>query len=463
MNNTINKTDSIYANTGYGPHFDVLEIGLPDRVAVVEPDTAFWAIVERDALPDALSGKLVQDFRNQSEIFAKEMDHMRFGLTPSAVYFNPTERCNFNCTYCYLPEDMRRNGKNMTTQELEDALARLLSYFRGHLPEGMRPQVIFHGSEPMMVRDAMFAGIEKFNDDFVFGVQTNASLLDDEAISFLGEHQVGIGISLDGPKADLADLTRKNWNGTGSFSHVVKVMEKLSSYPAFNVIATVTKKNVQALPEMVDFFSDFGVGMVMFNPVRCTRQGGLDLKPDDLVLAKHFFDALDKTYELYEKTGKKLVVTNFANILAAIIGPTSRRLMCDISPCGGGRCFFALSAHGDLFPCSEFIGFPAFKGGNIYEDDIKDAIASPAFMKTTGRKVEDIEPCCSCAIRHFCGSPCPAEVHALHGTMKAPAPYCQFYEEQVRYAFRVIANGREDAYLWDGYKDETEESFCWAG
>ena len=39
---------------------------------------------------------------------------LRFGLKPSAVYFNPTERCNLNCTYCYIPEDMRRNGQHMS-------------------------------------------------------------------------------------------------------------------------------------------------------------------------------------------------------------------------------------------------------------------------------------------------------------------------------------------------------------
>ena len=40
----------LYANTGYGPRFSVLEIGLTERVAVVEPDTAFWALVRRDDL-----------------------------------------------------------------------------------------------------------------------------------------------------------------------------------------------------------------------------------------------------------------------------------------------------------------------------------------------------------------------------------------------------------------------------
>jgi len=449
----------LYANTGYGPRFTVLEIGLPDRVAVVEPDLAFWALVRRDDLEDALAGDLVRDFQEHAEEFRGEMERLRFGLKPSAAYFNPTERCNFNCSYCYLPEEMRRDGKTMSPGELCEALSRLLEHFRETMPSGAKPQLIFHGSEPMLAKEAVFEGIERFGEDFTFGVQTNASLLDDEAIAFLKQHGVGIGISLDAPTAEIADRLRKNWRGTGSFDAVVKVIEKLVSYPAFNVITTVTKVNVPVLSAMVDFYHELGVRTVMFNPVRCTQAGGLELKPANDVLAEHFCKALDRTWELYEKTGRKLVVANFANVLAGIVGPTGRRLMCDISPCGGGRCFVAVSANGDVFPCSEFISFPEFSGGNLYRDSLAAILKSQPFLDVTNRRVETIKPCADCAIRHFCGAPCPAEIKAVSGTMDAPSLYCEFYEEQARYAFRAIAAKREDAYLWDGWQEETEESY----
>jgi hypothetical protein len=44
-------------------------------------------------------------------------------------------------------------------------------------------------------------------------------------------------------------------------------------------------------------------------------------------------------YELYQETGRRLPIGKLANILMAIIAPGARRLMCDISPCGGGRGF----------------------------------------------------------------------------------------------------------------------------
>ena len=450
-----------YANTGYGPQFAVLEVGLSDQVAVVEPDHAFWALVQRDALPEALAGPLGASFAEQAAGFQQEMETLRFGLKPSAVYFNPTERCNFNCSYCYLPEDMRRSGKTMSTGELTSHLERLLAYFRTVLPTGAKPQLIFHGSEPMLARAAMFAGIAQFHQEFQFGVQTNASLLDDEAIAFLTDHQVGIGISLDGPSADVADGARKTWQGTGAFGQVTGVLRKLVDYPAFNVITTVTSMNVESLSAMVDFYHEHRVRVVMLNPVRCTRPGGLQIKPDNRALSDCFTRALDRTRELYAQTGQKLVVANFANILAGIVGPTGRRLMCDISPCGGGRCFFAVSAHGDVFPCSEFIGFPESSGGNLVRDALPTILQSQPFREVTMRRAEDIQPCARCAIRHFCGAPCPAEIKAVSVTLQAPSPYCEFYEEQVRYAFRVIAQGAEEAYLWDGWEDDTEPSFSW--
>ena len=134
--------------------------------------------------------------------------------------------------------------------------------------------------------------------------------------------------------------------------------------------------------------------------------------------------------------------------------------MCDISPCGGGRCFFAVAATGDLFPCSEFIGLPEFQGGNLFDQNLPEVLSSPPFRRVSNRKVEDFEPCGSCAVRHFCGSPCPAEVYTTNGTMHAPAPYCEFYIEQVKYAFRILADDRLHGFLWEGWNNGTEKTFA---
>ena len=158
------------------------------------------------------------------------------------------------------------------------------------------------------------------------------------------------------------------------------------------------------------------------NILRCTLPRSRNVKPTDAAAAKYFLAALDRSQELFHETGRKLVVGNFANILLAIVAPAARKLMCDISPCGGGRCFFAVAPGGDVFPCSEFIGLERFCGGNLFRDKLPDVLASEPFRLVTERKIEQIEPCGRCAIRHFCGAPCPAEAHEIAAACSRSAP-----------------------------------------
>ncbi|MBI4595261.1 MAG: peptide-modifying radical SAM enzyme CbpB [Candidatus Tectomicrobia bacterium] len=446
----------LYFNTGNGPTIQLIDIGHQDYLGLLDPDAAFWSLVKKEKIGNVLTeSSLLEEFREKRASFLEEMQLLRFGLKPSAVYFNPTEQCNLNCSYCYIPEEMRKDGVSMTPDEVIRALAILKEYFSTTLPEGRSPQIVFHGSEPMMAREAVFAAIDKYQKDFSFGIQTNATLLDDQALKFLTSRNIGIGLSLDGHIAEVADLTRKNWADSGVSRNVTSALKKLHGYPNYNVICTVTNHNLKYLREIVAFFHELEVPVAMLNPVRCTRQGARDIKPKDEDMVLYYLDALNYTYELYEKTGRKLVIANFANILVSIVAPLARRLMCDISPCGGGRCFFAVGARGDLFPCSEFVGLPEFSGGNLFHDDMAKVLAGEAFTRVTGRKVEDIEPCRRCAVRHFCGSPCPAEAHEMNGGLHRPGAFCELYEEQARYALRLLADGKEQAYLWDGWDSDT--------
>jgi len=37
------------------------------------------------------------------------------------------------------------------------------------------------------------------------------------------------------------------------------------------------------------------------------------------------------------------------------------------------------------------------------------------------------------------GAPCPAEIYSMQGNFYNPSPYCEFYEELIRFAFKMIA------------------------
>jgi len=455
-------TDALLARAASAGPLIPVDIGHDVYAAVTDPNTAFWALVDKTRIAESVAEgtPLIASFRDKADEFARELHTLRFGLTPSGVYLNPTERCNLNCTYCYLPGTQRSEGQHMSESKLIASLGKLRDYFGTVMPKGRKPRAIFHGAEPLMNKPAVFAAIEEFGKDFAFGIQTNGTLLDNEAVDFLTSRNVSVGLSLDGPVAGITDATRLTWGGKSVHDKVLRAMEKLRGYGSWSVITTCTIENLPYLTRMVELFHAYEVPTCMLNTLRCTLPGARSVKPADGDMAKAFFAALDRTHELYRQTGRKLLVANFANILIAILAPTARRLMCDISPCGGGRAFFALAADGSLYPCSEFIGLPRFNGGNLLDEgSVAAALESDAFRMVTARDVDTFAPCNDCAIRHFCGSPCPAEAHEMNGGMDRIGAFCDFYKEQVNYALRLIADGKADDFLWDGWDEGTDTTF----
>lgn len=449
-----------YFNSGNGLQLQPIDIGHKKYIGVISPDTAFWALVRKEQFVRTLSGSsLLHKYYRKMKAFGEEMETLRFGLKPSAVYFNPTDRCNLNCSYCYIPRSLRKNGKHMSSRRLLEALKILKTYFKCSLPKGQIPQIVFHGAEPLLNKGAVFEAIDRFSQDFRFGIQTNGTLLDSQDIEFLTSRRISIGLSLDGHISRVADRLRRNWGGRGVSEKVIESINMLRGYDNYSVICTVTKENMASQAKMIEFLHRMEVPTCMLNPVRCTLIGSRKHKPLDSDIARHYLQALDHSYQLYQKTGRKLIVANFANILIGIIAPLARRLMCDISPCGGGRCFFAVSSSGDMFPCSEFIGIKKFKGGNIFRDNIRNALETAPFKSVKERRIENIDPCSHCAIRHFCGAPCPAEAYGMNGSNETRGAFCELYVEQVRYAFRLIADNKTDAYLWNGWDKDTFTTF----
>jgi uncharacterized protein len=220
----------------------------------------------------------------------------------------------------------------------------------------------------------------------------------------------------------------------------------------------VTKLNVNKLSQLVKFLHGKKVPMVLLNPVRLTQKRTDKIKADDAEYAENLIKAVNTAMDLTKKTGRQMVIGNFANILLAIISPTARRMMCDISPCGGGRTFLTVTADGAMVPCGEFIGFKEFSGGNIFKTSIDKAMNSKPFKAIRARMVEKIDECDVCDFRHICGSPCPAEMHA-RGDMYKKAVFCDFYKEVIQYAFKMIAEDNVKYLLRDDALEQMEYEY----
>lgn len=408
------------------------------RYAVLEADNLFWAVTGGSPAAAFIPQGVIALYNRMKSELDHEMKHFRFDKELTAVYIDPTDKCNADCSYCYVPREARKNGRSMTERELGFILDKIARYFKG----AKRKQVIiFHASEPLLVKDIVFGAILKYKNVFKFGLQTNATLLTEKDADFLRRNSVGVGISLDSHIPSGNNKQRRMPAMGGNFAQAVKALEWFDGYPGLNVISTVTRHNFTHLPAMVRFLHKKKVPCVLFNPVRFTRVSPQTLKPDEKLFAEYFIRAVEEAIGLTKSSGLKIIVGNFANTVLAIIAPQARRLMCDISPCGGGRCFFTITASGEMIPCGEFIGIKDFSGGNIFKDGISKAMESKPFKRIRSRVVEDIEECDTCELRNICGAPCPAELHA-RGNMHQKAIFCEFYKEIIRYAFKIIAEDK---------------------
>jgi len=426
------------------------------NTALIDADNVFWAIHKNNAgLEPIIPRETLALYARVQEKLDREMSDFRFSAELSAIYVDPTDRCNANCPYCYVPRAARKNGREMTHRQLIYVLEKILAYFKG---KKRKPVVIFHASEPLLVKESIFAAIKAYKDKFNFGLQTNALLLKESDVDFLKEQRVGVGISLDSSSPALNNLTRPACGTGGNFRQAVEAIEWFDGYEGLNVIATVTRINVSGLPGLVKFLHKKKVPCLLLNPVRLTQGPSRGLKPDEKLFTKYFLRAVDQALQLSQGLSRRIIIGNFTNVIIGIIAPAARRMMCDISPCGGGRCFLTITASGKMIPCGEFIGLKGFSGGNIFRTGIKEAMRSGPFRKIRSRIVEKIEECKSCIFRNICGAPCPAELEALGG-MHQKAVFCEFYKEVIAYAFKLIAEGKEKWCLREGALDELDYQY----
>lgn len=389
----------------------------------IDPETNFWGLGDDRALETLYLGV-------REEILA-EMKEFRFATDILLLYVNPTDACNARCAYCYLPQTVKSRGRSMSLDELDVLVQKARAYYDA---KGVIGSVIFHGTEPLLIKQTLFEIFGKYRGQVHFGIQTNGTLLTPEDAAFLRENHVNVGVSLDSPFEGTNDALR----GEGHFHKVDRVLDWFAGYKGLNVVTTITSRNVLDLSAMVRYLSGKGVGLCLMNPVRGTQEPARDLRPACRILSVEFIAAVEEAIRR-TKEGRRIVIGDFANVLLGIVAPAARMMMCDVSPCGGGRRFFSVTADGNTWPCGEFIGMDEFRGGNILQDAMDDIVASGPFESVRRRRVEDIPECRDCALRNVCGAPCPAEMHATEGTMYAKSAYCEFYQDVARHAFEVIA------------------------
>ena len=125
----------------------------------------------------------------------------------SSVVVKVVERCNLNCSYCYMYNHADQSWRRRPSVMSEELFTLLMRRIREYCDEDSerRMAFTFHGGDPLLLgasRLAYYATIarEIVGDRLAhMALQTNATLITREWIDVFQEHNIYIGVSLDGP------------------------------------------------------------------------------------------------------------------------------------------------------------------------------------------------------------------------------------------------------------------------
>lgn len=180
----------------------------------------------------------------------------------SLVVLQPTTLCNLDCSYCYLP--FRKKRIEMPVEVAQAVATSLAEQPSGHVTE-----VCWHGGEPLAIGPeklaalmAPFEGLRRAGR-MRHSLQTNATLINDAWCDMFLEHDVAVGVSIDGP-ADL-NAERVDWAGRPTFDRIVTGIGKLRKRQLrFSLIAVVGSGTGRA-DELLDFLAGLGPTSIGLN------------------------------------------------------------------------------------------------------------------------------------------------------------------------------------------------------
>lgn len=110
---------------------------------------------------------------------------------------NPGTTCNIGCIYCAEERKKYVSVVNIITEEQIKTLAELTKDYSLN--------VLFHGGEPTLLSCEYYQqAMDIFQiaiDDVLFGIQTNATRINEDWVQFLKKNKkrLGVSVSLDGP------------------------------------------------------------------------------------------------------------------------------------------------------------------------------------------------------------------------------------------------------------------------
>lgn len=343
------------------------------------------------------------------------------------LVLQPTPFCNLDCRYCYLP------NRSDSSRMHPDTAFKAVTTFVTSRYAAERVECRWHAGEPLAVPAAYYRGIfERLRSDSTVGsrvwhsLQTNGTLVDDEWCDLFAEFEVGVGVSIDGPR-ELNDANRVTRGGEGTFNRIMRGIGTLARRRIpFDVIAVLTERSLAASQELYEFFAGLGARRVGFN-VEESEGGHTSAAFSSAAFFERYRTFLSDILRL-QRDGRVQVRELWEMERVVRFGSAARRSLM-------AHPFSIVSVdwRGDVSSFSpELLGqddlrYNHFRIGNVLTDtvdSIAEACARSAMARDIRRGVED----CARSCRYFflCGGGAPANKLYENGTFNSTTTgYCK--------------------------------------
>ncbi len=236
------------------------------------------------------------------------------------MFLFTTDRCNFNCKYCYierrLPETHRFN--NLTKKDMQNGVDLFFNYARRSKQNSV--MVVLYGGEPLVNKKVALDALDYLEDNknclnnyqkLRPNLITNGSLVDDECINKIVSYDVRTAVSIDGPRR-IHNSVRMYASGKGTYDDVIRnyYRMKKAGVEHLGVSITVGSHNIDHLKSFCEFVATkLEPRGVKFNFMSPLNKNGnpyaCDLKAN-LDKVTEAFDVF-RDYGIFEDTiGRKL-------------------------------------------------------------------------------------------------------------------------------------------------------------